>query len=72
MAVTDGCLYFFLYPEGHLSLTAVTFLVTFPLVQVIFDLDPTVTLSAAALSAAALSAAEVKRSTIGIFTARAV
>jgi hypothetical protein len=67
MAETDGCLYFFLYPAGHLSLTAVNFLVTFSLVQVIFDLDPTVT-----LSAAALSAAEVKRSTIGIFIARAV
>ena len=27
--------YFFLYPAGHLGLTAVTFLVTLPLMQVI-------------------------------------
>ena len=29
-----GGLYFFLYPAGHLGLTAVTFLVTLPLMQV--------------------------------------
>jgi hypothetical protein len=37
MAETVGGLYFFLYPEGHLGLTAVTFLVTLPLMQVIVD-----------------------------------
>ena len=37
MAEEDGGLYFFLYPAGHLGLTAVTFLVTLPLVQVIVE-----------------------------------
>jgi hypothetical protein len=34
MARADCGLYFFLYPAGHLGLTAVTFLVTLPLIQV--------------------------------------
>ena len=45
-------IYFFLYPAGHLGFTAVTFLVIFPLTQVMV-----VFLANAALSAAALAAA---------------
>jgi hypothetical protein len=32
--------YFFLYPVGHLGLTAVTFLFNFPFTQVIVDFLP--------------------------------
>jgi hypothetical protein len=46
MAEAGGGLYFFLYPAGHFGLTAVTLLVTLPLMQVIvvFFLDATATL----------------------------